>query len=663
MKKAQVEKQLEQVEPRERMEQMEPMEPMEPMDSEEQTGAWTVQSPDGLLSLRFGLSEQGGPVYRMWYNNKPVLLESGLGLVLQGGLPLLEGFRVQHTQTGEVRQEWQPLYGERDLVKDHYRTLKVELVQTGGAELRLVLEFRACNGGAAFRYILPRQDGLEHCTIEQEASQFHFPEGCWAYEEHGAEGEYHRVLVKDLAPQCERPLTVVYPDGSCAAVLEAGVDDYSRMLLSVRPDSPWVVESALSGLLTDAVGYGLMDEGLPEEEKSHRVNGETPFATPWRVVLAGDQPGQLLEHNDLILSLNEPCRMEDVSWIKPGKLIRDMTLSSEGVRQCVDYAVRMGLQYVMLDWGWYGDPFDDASLCTRAESEVWFYSKHTGNHTLHVPELVKYAAERGVGIILYLDRRAVETQIDVLLPVFREWGVAGLKFGFVNTGPQKWTRWLHDCIRKCAEYGLFVNVHDAYRTTGYSRTYPNLLTVEGIRGNEHFPTARHNATLPFTRYLAGCGDYTICYFDSRLKTTHAHQLAMSVIAYSPLQSIGWYDLPSDHQGEPELEFFRELPTVWNDSRVLAGEIGEYAVLARRRGMQWFVGAITNEKSRELAVKLDFLQPGIRYMASVYADDPWNGASRTKVSVTVLEANPETVLRMQLAPSGGQAVWLRPMRAP
>ncbi|RAV05605.1 glycoside hydrolase family 97 protein [Paenibacillus sp. YN15] len=624
------------------------------------TAEGLLDSPDGQLRLAFGLTERGRPFYSLRYGDRPLLLESALGLVLTDAPPLMEGFRVNHVETEESYEEWRPVYGEREQITDHYRSLKVELVQQDEAGRRLVLEFRAYAGGLAFRYVIPEQAGLERFTIEREASQFHLPEGCRAYEEHGAEGEYTQVLIKDMKPDCERPLTVVYPGGYYAALLEAGVDDYPRTLFTVNPEQPWIVETALSGLLTGFVGYGLMDEGLPEEEKSHRAVGKAPFATPWRLALVGENPGQLLERNDLVLNLNAPCRIEDVSWVRPGKLIREMTLSQEGGRRCVDYAACMGLQYVMLDWGWYGDPFDDASLCTRPEGEVWFYSKHSGNHTLSVPELVQYAAERGIGIILYLDRRAVETQIDEFLPVFREWGIAGLKFGFVNTGPQRWTRWLHECIRKCAEYRLFVNVHDAYRTTGYSRTYPNLLTVEGIRGNEHFPTARHNATLPFTRYLAGCGDYTICYFDKRLRTTHAHQLAMSVIAYSPLQSIGWYDVPADAQGEPELEFFRVLPTVWSDTRVLAGEIGELAAIARRREEQWFVGAITNERIRELAVRLDFLQPGVRYLASVYADDLWNTASRTQVSVTVKEVNADTVLLMQLAPSGGQALWLRPM---
>jgi len=167
------------------------------------------------------------------------------------------------------------------------------------------------------------------------------------------------------------------------------------------------------------------------------------------------------------------------------------------------------------------------------------------------------------------------------------YGVKGIKIDFVNTGPQMWTKWLMNVIRRCAEYSILVNVHDAYRPTGFTRTYPNLLTLERIRGNEHFPSARHNATLPFTRFPAGAGDYTSCFYDKRRHTTIPHQLGMSVIVYSPLQSIFWYDRPSAYEGEPEVEFFSHLPTVWNDTRVLMGSIGEYAVelgVAVRSGM-------------------------------------------------------------------------------
>ncbi|WP_159886879.1 glycoside hydrolase family 97 protein [Paenibacillus puerhi] len=618
-------------------------------------------SPNGSIELEFWLTaDNRKPSYRASYKGKALLLPSSLGLELEGDEPLQEGFSLLDAESWSCDEAWTPVYGERDRIVDRFQALTLRLQEREGRERQLVVEFRVYDEGIAFRYGIPVQPHVRALVIAGERSQFHFPQGCEAYEEHGAEGEYHLVPIKDIRPNCERPLTVVYPAGIYAALTEAALHDYSRMLLSVNEDNPWIVESTLSGLLGGWVGYGLMADKTEGDEK---VSGTVPFATPWRVLIVGDRPGDLLERNSIILNLNEPCRIEETSWIVPGKLIREVTLTPEGGRACVDFAAEHGLQYVMLDWGWYGDPFDSASVCTNPVNEVWFYNQQAGvrTHTLDIPELVRYGESKGIGIILYLDRRAVEEQIDSFLPVFKEWGIKGLKFGFVNTGPQAWTAWLHDCIRRCADYGLLVNVHDAYRTTGYSRTYPNLLTVEGIRGNEHFPTARHNATLPFTRFIAGCGDYTICYYDSRLKTTHAHQLAMSILVYSPLQSIMWYDKPSAYQGEPEIELFERLPTVWSETKVLDGEIGEFAVIARRRGDEWFVGAITNEERRELAIRLDFLDAGLDYEARIYSDDSPAAASRTGVAVSIQEVYADSELRVAMLPSGGQAMWIRPVR--
>lgn len=365
----------------------------------------SVQSPNGQLALHVGLTDSGGLWYKLYSQGRVMMRESRLGLLLKNAPSLLEGFIITASDTGKQDEVWTPLYGERSRIPDRYCWLKLELLQPGEADRRMNVEFRVYDEGLAFRYKVPFQSGFKRFIISGEGTQFHFPEGCTAFGEQGAEGEYRQVPVEELPANCERPLTVVYPQGMYAAILEAGLDDYSRMLLQARPEQPGVVEAVLSGLLTEYVGYGLMDEGLPEAEKTGEVTAKTPFASPWRIVLVGETPGQLLEHNYMVLNLNDPCALAEPSWIKPGKLIRDMSLSSEGARACVDYAASMGLDYVMLDWGWYGDPFDDKVLCTEPENEVWFYSKHTGNHRMNIPELVQYADARGIGIILYLDRR------------------------------------------------------------------------------------------------------------------------------------------------------------------------------------------------------------------------------------------------------------------
>jgi alpha-glucosidase len=217
---------------------------------------------------------------------------------------------------------------------------------------------------------------------------------------------------------------------------------------------------------------------------------------------------------------------------------------------------------------------------------------------------------------------------------------------------------VEEAIKKAAENGIMVNIHDDWRPTGEQRTWPNLMTAEGIRGNEEMPDATHNTVLPFTRYIAGTADYTICYFDKRIKTTHAHQLAMAAVYFSPLQTMFWYDKPSAYEGEPELDFWKQIPTVWDETKVLQGAPGQFITTVRRKGEEWFVGTLTNNDGRTLKVPLSFLPAGKKYIATIYSDDP-KVATKTKVKVEKKKVDSKTVLTVSLMPSGGQAVWLRP----
>ncbi len=279
---------------------------------------------------------------------------------------------------------------------------------------------------------------------------------------------------------------------------------------------------------------------------------------------------------------------------------------------------------------------------------------------LDIPALCQYAESKGIGLMVYVNQRALVQQLDTLLPLYKKWGLKGVKFGFVQIGNQRWSTWLHDAVRKCGEYGLMVDIHDEYRPTGFSRTYPNLMTQEGIRGNEEMPDATHNTTLPFTRYLAGAGDYTLCYFNNRVKNTKAHQLAMAAVYYSPLQFMFWYDRPEFYQGEEELEFWKAIPSVWDDSRALDGEVGEYIVQARRSGNDWFVGAMTNTEARTITLTTDFLEPGKKYMLHLYEDDDKLN-TRTKVRSTHKKIKAGDKLVLKLKASGGAALHFIPFK--
>ncbi|MCX6905222.1 MAG: glycoside hydrolase family 97 catalytic domain-containing protein, partial [Verrucomicrobia bacterium] len=350
----------------------------------------------------------------------------------------------------------------------------------------------------------------------------------------------------------------------------------------------------------------------------------------------------------------------DTSWIKPGKVIREVSLTTEGGKACVDFCLQRGLQFVEYDAGWYGHEYDP-----KADArDVHLDPKRNPNpNSLNLHEVISYASSRGIGLILYVNHLALEKQLDELLPLYQQWGVKGVKYGFVNVGSQHWTRWLHEAIRKAAQHKLMVDIHDEFRSTGYQRTYPNLMTVEGILGNEGFPTPVHNATLPFTRFLTGPADYTFCWNSSRLKPTHAHQLAISTIFFSPWQFLYWYDRPSVSKGEQALDYWKELPTVWDDTRVLKGEIGKYASVARRKGQEWYVGSIHAQGRGTMEIPLSFLDPGRKYLATVYGDqDPAKGESK-EVRIETMTVDSTTMLKADLPANGGQAVRLVPETRP
>ena len=315
-----------------------------------------------------------------------------------------------------------------------------------------------------------------------------------------------------------------------------------------------------------------------------------------------------------------------------------------------------------------------------AVDEARLLSAVMAGYDLDLPEAIRYAKARGIGVILYVNQIALRQQLDELLPLYRQWGVSGIKFGFVDVGPQRHTRWLHEAVRKCAEYGLVVNIHDEYRPTGFSRTYPNLLTQEGIRGNEEFEDATHNVTQAFIRFIAGAADNTVCYYrrdfnrneamrdhdgkpmtQKLLKTTPAHQLALPVVYYSPLQYLYWYDKPSDSENEPELAFYDHLPTVWDDTRVLDGEIGRFIVTARRSGHEWFVGALGGNAPEKPEISFSFLPRGKRYRAIRYTDGGPETGTRTRVAIDTLTVTRRTLLQQPLEGSGGAAFRLIPER--
>ncbi len=591
-----------------------------------------LESPDGNLVVTFGVRDFGDakdcPCYRVDYKGRPVIVDSRLGLHIEDA-PLDHGLAVVGQTAGRHDSTWQPVCGERAEIRDHHNQIVIELKETTAPHRILHLTFRAYDEGIAFCYTLPRQAGMETVRIEREHSEFRFREDYAAWATYAGQGPYEKVALSEIKLGCERPLVVQIADEPYAALAEAALVDYARMKFAPLHDVAHSLVSHLDGAVE-----------LP-----------LPLTTPWRVVMAADSPGQLLENNVIILNLNAPCAIAGTSWIKPGKVIREVSLTTAGGKACVDFAAGHGLQYVEYDAGWYGHEYDDASDAATVTLDA---KRSKGPLDLH--EVIRYADERGIGIIVYVNRRALEKQLDELLPLYKKWGIKGIKFGFVNVGSQKWTSWLHEAIRKTAAYGFMVDVHDEYRPTGYCRTYPNLITVEGVRGDETRPTNELTLTYAFTRMLAGYADNTVCWSDRRVveNSTYAYQLAKPVCLFSPWQFLFWYDRPDRIAETPELEFYKHMPTTWDETQVIHGRIGEYAVIARRKGDQWFIGCMNGPEPHTLDVPLSFLDADRRYVAHIYGDDP-AVPTRTHVKVEHRPVGRHTVLSVVLPARGGQAI--------
>ena len=609
-----------------------------------------VTSPDGRVRLTLGLTDEGAPVYRIDYGGQPVLIESQLGLALKDEPGFLSGLKITGVERGRHDETWNPMAAERSPIRDNYNWLTVSLETVQGRELQLII--RAYDEGAGFRYTLPEQEGLTEFTITNEATEFHFDGNlpCWPV--HYAQGEYKSGFrISDVKKDCERPLTVQIPGGPCVAVGEAAMQDYFRMRLQPS-DRPYALKVFPNGVVTATV----------------------PFSTPWRFVLIGDTPGQLLERNYLLLNLNDPCAIKDTSWIKPGKVIRDTTLSTAGGKACIDFAAKMGLQFIEYDAGWYGNQYDPAA-------DARSVSLPPGHAALDIQEVVAYGARQGIGVILYVNHLALENQADELYPLYQQWGVKGVKFGFVNVGPQRWAKWITDNLRNCAEHELLVDIHDEYRPTGLRRTWPNLMTAEGVGGDETWPPAEHLVTLPFTRALCGPFDNTVCMFNGQLtsptlrargngpprdvRKSRAFQLAKAVIVFSPLQFLYWYDRPSAYGGEPELELWRTIPTVWDETRAVHGAIGKYVTLARRSGREWYVGSANAGQRRSSRIPLSFLEPGTEYTADIYSEGvpgSRHAADLIKVTIERKSVDANTVIEADMSDIGGHAMRIAPVPA-
>jgi len=595
---------------------------------------WELKSPDGRLVIHVSVcdfeAKKACPLYRVTRDRKEIISASTLGLELGDGR-LDQDFRVVDVRHATRNSTWKPVLGERSEIRDHYNQLTLDLREAFAPSRGLTLTFRSYNEGVAFNYTLTSEDNSAQAVIRRERSEFRLAGDFPAWAGYSAQCVYTRTPISAIKPGCERPLVIDLEDTLRVALAEAKLVDYARMRFAPLPGVDHALVSHLAG----------------------EVRGPLPLTTPWRVIMAAESPGRLVENNFIIPNLNDPCALEDTSWIKPGTILREVSLTTAGGKACVDFAVKQGLQYILFDAGWYGDEYDETSDATTVTLDP-----KRSQGPLDLQEVIRYGNERGIGTILYVNRRALEKQLDQILPLYQQWGVKGVKYGFVQVGTQQWTSFLHHAIRKAAEHKLMVNVHDEFRPTGYDRTYPNLMTVEGIRGDEATPPPSLTVANAFVRAIAGPADHTACYFNARVAAnwTHAGQLAKPVVFFSPWHHLFWYDCPAQITGAPELEFWRDLPTVWDETRFLKGEISEHVLVARRSGQRWYLGFLNAGEARTLNLPLDFLPPGKTWRAMILSDDP-TLKTRTNVRIETRDLTRESVLALKAAAHGGMAIRL------
>lgn len=617
----------------------------------------SVRSPNGRIELRLHLPDAANPLPR-WSasdGDAPILEPSRLALVLGDGSLLSAKARLVGHDTSRIDGDWTPPYGIATRYNGTANQIEARF-RDRKAGIDFAIRLLAHDDGIAMRFVL--LGGRKRITLGGEACDFRFPAGTEVWSSRD-EGEYvrsapgrigpppHPDLTNstDKGPLADTPLLAMTPGGLALSVCESDRLHYPRLMFAPGAD-PQIATTHLMRFPGRATGYS----GPGETHPAPVFSVDTPFTTPWRLILVARDPVKLLEKAGLVATLATPNQLGDTNWIKPGRAFRiRKPYSNAGAEAGIAFAAARKLDYVEFDAHWYGDGTDPSDATRPIDG-------------LDMPGIVTAARAKGLGTILYVDRVPAMRQLAEIVATYRRWGVAGIKFGFIWEGRQEDVDFIHDLVKTCGENRLLVNLHDNLRPAGLERTLPNYVALEGVRGNEQFPTARHNVTLPFTRAISGPIDYTICYDHYKNRTTNAHQLAMAAIYYNPLTFLYWYDEPAKYAAGswPALRWFDECPTRWDETRALSGVPGEHVVVARRSARRWFLGAMTNEEGRRIEIATDFLGEG-RWQATIFADGtPHAEARRTPVVISRQEVGRGSTMALNLAPSGGRAILFEPI---
>lgn len=640
--------------------------------------AYKIASPGKTSELTFDLTASGQPQYRFSSNGKLVVKPSLLGFEFEGLQKMTDGFQVVNIEQHSVDETWEQPWGEFRKVRDNHNELIVHLKESGDQQRLVDLIFRVFDDGLGFRYSFPKQPNLDKVRISNEITQFTFPfdNDVWWIPVHSDNSYYESLYRKTPISKTDTintPATFETKDKLFVAVHEAALTDFASMTLSKSAENQYKSE-----LVPWADGV--------------KVYAQTPFQTPWRTIIVGNQPGDLAM-STVMLNLNEACKIKDLSWITTSKYLgiwwgmhlekytwgqgEKHGATTENTEKYIDFAAENGFNGVLVEgWneGWDGD--------WTADGTAFSFVKPYKDFDLDA--ITKYAAVKNVRLIGHHETAGAakhyEGQLEEAFKLYNKLGVNTVKTGYVNKflDKKEWhdsqygVRHYRKVVETAAKYHIMIDNHEPVKGTGLQRTWPNLMAQEGARGQEYNAWSadggnppQHTTVMPFTRMLAGPFDFTPGNFNFNYKTpngamvqaTVANQLALYVVIFSPLQMAS--DLPENYVGKPEFQFIKEVPETWSETKVLDSKIGEYTTIARKdwEGKNWYLGSITNEKARELSIPLAFLDANTSYEAEIYADGP--GADyRTNpypVAISKQTVTNASVLNVKLARGGGTAI--------
>ena len=634
-------------------------------------------SPDGLLVLGVGPGTIGsnGPgvrgnlAYEVKFKGKVLIPLSEIRVNLQGSSPLGEDLQLVNHTASRQDIRYQRISGKASSIRNLYTTQTYEFTEGNPPHRKINIEARAYDDAVAFRYLIPEQPAIKDLRLAGEHTEFRFPRDPLLYTlflpnfTSQYESEFVRSTASSLASQgggseprlAGLPLLGDLPGVGWFAITEADLRGSAAMYLT-NTGSAWGQQALVSRLAPHL------------DDPEIAVTGTLPYHSGWRIIQAADTPAKLIESN-IVSNLSPESAIADTSWIKPGRASWDWWSGSLGpdgkpafttatMKYYVDFAAQSGFEYMLIDAGW-----------SERDDIVHMNGK------VDVPEVVRYAKAKNVGVWIWAHSKSVEKQMDEAFPQYEKWGVVGVKTDFVERDDQHGIEFYYKSAEAAARHHLMIDYHGATKPTGIERMWPNIMGYEAVLGMEwNKGNARdnpvHEVTLPFTRMLAGPMDYTPGGFNNVTETefqqrnispmvrgTRAHQLAMYVIYEAAFQMVS--DSPKAYKDQPAFEFIRSAPAAWDETRGINGMPAEYITLARRKGHQWFVGSMTNWTARDLEIPLDFLGTG-KYRAEIYADADDADRYPKNVSVRKETVDKNSRLKVHLAPGGGYALRLVPL---